>query len=107
MNGNQGCAQAKPGDPWRPTFAVMQLEKLIVFLCKSYAGYPGFYRLRAHGLLLCFLEHSLGQIVSIMILTGLVYPVSSAPLYRIVQTESFSPPFFLGSNIQDRLLHVK
>ena len=62
-NGNQGCAQAKPGDPWRPTFALMQLEKLIVFSCKSYAGYPGFYRFRAHGLLQFFLEHSLGQIV--------------------------------------------
>ena len=54
-----------------------------------------------------FLEHSLGQIVPIMILTGLVYPVSSGTLYRIVQTSSFFCPFFLGSNIQDRLLHVK
>ena len=32
------------------------------------------------------LEHSLGRIVPIMILTGLVYPVSSGTLYGIVQT---------------------
>ena len=54
----QGCTLAEPGGPWRPTVAPGQLENL-TFLYKSYAGHPGFYRLRALGSLQFSLEQAL------------------------------------------------
>ena len=55
----QGCALA---EPWHLTFVLGRLEiKITVFSYKSYAGYPGFYKLRALGSLQFSLEHSLDQ----------------------------------------------
>ena len=39
----QGCALAEPSGPWHLTFALGQLENLIFFSYKSYAGHPRFY----------------------------------------------------------------
>lgn len=57
VNGNQGCAVVELSVPWCPTFA-RPLESLL-FSCKSYAGYPGFYVFRALGYLQFFFGYSL------------------------------------------------
>ena len=41
-----GFVVAEPGGPWHPTFALRQLENILIsdFSYKSYAGHPSFYR---------------------------------------------------------------
>ena len=54
----QGFALAEPGFPWRPTFALGQLENLRFFI-QIICWAPKFYRFRVLGSLQFSLEHSL------------------------------------------------
>ena len=58
----QGRALGEPDGPWRLTFVLGRLEKLIFFSYKSYAKHPRFYRFWALGSRQFPLERSLGTL---------------------------------------------
>ena len=81
-----GLCSSKAQWPLAPNFRTHATRKTYSFFMLIICWAPWILQAQSTWISVIFLEHSLGQIVPIMILTGLVYPVSSGTLYRIVQT---------------------